>query len=140
DAVRPWQYVLEPLRGYLLLGQKLAESGQKFSGAWNFGPRDDNAVPVREIVRRMSLAWDRVAATFVEEITGPHEDNLVMLDISKAKMALGWQPVLTLGETIDFTVDWYRSLHEVRAPAHMLVYNQLHAYQRRLDCYEGATF
>ena len=73
DAVRPWQFVLEPLRGYLMLGRALAERGEEFAEGWNFGPRLDDAVSVGELVSRMIAIWPRLEAQFGTSVNGPHE-------------------------------------------------------------------
>ncbi len=133
DAVRPWQFVLEPLRGYLLLGRALVECGQRFAEAWNFGPDADGAVPVRDVVQRMAVAWDRVAADFAPEVGGPQEAQLLVLDSAKAATRLDWRSALTLRETVDLTVGWYRAFYDDPSRAGALVREQLLAYERRVD-------
>ena len=106
-AVRPWQHVLEPLGGYLLLAQRLAEEGQAFATGWNFGPADTDARPVEWITRRMAERWGSGAEYEIVE-TGPHEAGLLRLDCSMARQRLGWRPRLELSTTLDWLVDWYR--------------------------------
>jgi CDP-glucose 4,6-dehydratase len=131
DAVRPWQHVLEPLRGYLMLGRALAESGSEYAEGWNFGPALSDAVAVRELVGRMTAAWPRVRAELATAHDGPHEARLLRLDNGKARDRLGWNPALTLDETVDLTVDWYRAVHEDPAAAAPMTLHQLHDYEHR---------
>jgi CDP-glucose 4,6-dehydratase len=133
EAVRPWQFVLEPLRGYLMLGRALAECGDRYADGWNFGPRDDEAVPVREVVRRMTVVWPRIVADVTPDATGPREARTLRLDYAKAERELGWAPVLTLDDTVDLTVSWYRAVAEDRRAAASLVLEQLHDYEHRAD-------
>lgn len=106
DAVRPWQHVLEPLSGYLLLAEKLA--GGEASEGWNFGPAEQDARTVNWIVTRMAQRWGDNASWRVER-TGPHEATMLKLDCSKARNRLGWQPRLDLETTIDWLIDWYKA-------------------------------
>ncbi|MDT3699655.1 MAG: CDP-glucose 4,6-dehydratase [Thermincola sp.] len=108
DAIRPWQHVLEPLNGYLLLAEKLWENGKEYSGGWNFGPSDDDTVPVGLLTRRIIDLWGNEAQWVCDQGKHPHEANYLSLDCSKARLKLGWQPVLTLDETIQWIVEWYR--------------------------------
>ena len=133
DAVRPWQFVLEPLRGYLMLGRALVEEGQSFAEGWNFGPDDDDAVPVQEVVRRIQGTWNRVAAEFSHVPVGVHEARFLTLDSGKARERLDWRPALTLDETLERTVGWYRAYYEDPSRAAALVREQLHDYERRVE-------
>ena len=133
DAVRPWQHVLEPLRGYLMLGRALHERGPETAEGWNFGPSLAEAVSVRELVTRMTTAWPRLRAEFGNPTPGPHEARLLRLDNSKAREGLGWRPALTLDETVDWTVGWYRAVHENPADAGDMLHRQLDDYRRRTD-------
>lgn len=133
DAVRPWQHVLEPLRGYLMLGRALVEKGEAFAEGWNFGPDLQDAVPVRELVDRMTVAWPRLRAELGSAPAGPHEARLLRLDNGKAKERLGWRPVLTLDETVTLTVAWYRAVHEHPTTARDMLHQQLLDYERRTD-------
>jgi CDP-glucose 4,6-dehydratase len=117
-ATRPWQHVLEPLSGYLNLGEYLLLEGKKFSGGWNFGPEDNLNFSVKQLIDKM-LEFD---ANGGYEIPGqgvkPHEANLLKLDISKAVNFLKWKPVLTFDETVRFTFDGYQS--EIKYPSNVL--------------------
>lgn len=139
DSVRPWQFVLEPLHGYLTLGRRLAEDGAAFAGAWNFGPRAGTAVTVREMVTRVARAWDRVQVTFAAEASGPHEARSLQLDSGKAAARLGWEPALTLDQTVTTTTNWYREAYENRTSPGELLRRQLRAYERRVDAVEEAA-
>lgn len=135
EAVRPWQHVLEPLSGYLLLAQKLAsdveaEAAMAASG-WNFGPAESDAQPVEWIVERMASRWGPDTSWKVER-GGPHEATMLKLDCSKARNQLGWQPILELDETLDWLVDWYKA--QVQGEdMRELTLAQIESYQQRLD-------
>jgi CDP-glucose 4,6-dehydratase len=133
DAVRPWQHVLEPLRGYLTLAKALVERGDAYAEGWNFGPDLQDAVSVREIVARMTAEWPRLRADLRGGVSGPHEARLLRLDNSKAGERLGWRPALSLDETISMTVAWYRAVHERPASARSMLHQQLLDYERRID-------
>lgn len=106
DAIRPWQHVLEPLGGYLNLAERLY-GDPVFSGGWNFGPDLEAAVPVSDLVTRMSELWGGGAAW--EHVGGRHlhEAAILKLDITKAAALLGWRPKLSLQATLALTVEWY---------------------------------
>lgn len=133
DAVRPWQHVLEPLRGYLMLGRALhAGDGETWAEAWNFGPDPDDAVTVRELVDRMMAAWPRLRTRIAPQADAPHEAHLLRLDNGKARQRLGWAPALTLPETVELTVEWYRAVTEDPGCAPTMVHRQLHDYEARV--------
>ena len=132
-ATRPWQFVLEPLRGYLMLGRALVEGGHDFAEAWNFGPNELDAVTVNEVTQRLRKAWPRVDVRLEEDASGPHEATTLELDCTKARTRLGWEPVLTLDEAVDLTCGWYRAFHEDPTAAAGLVQDQLHEYEARVD-------
>jgi CDP-glucose 4,6-dehydratase len=106
DAVRPWQHVLEPLGGYLLLAERLAED-PAVAGAWNFGPAAEDARPVRWVVERLCAA---LGAAWREAPGGPAETPVLRLDASKARALLGWEPRWTLEEALARVVEWHRAL------------------------------
>jgi CDP-glucose 4,6-dehydratase len=108
-AVRPWQHVLEPLAGYLRLAERLHASPE-LAGAWNFGPRDEDAVPVATLVDLVTRHWGEGARwEAAPEASPPHEAGLLRLDWSKARTRLGWHPVMRLSDTVALTVAWYRA-------------------------------
>ncbi len=107
-AVRPWQHVLEPLAGYLMLAERLYREGGKWVGAWNFGPRDEDAVTVAALAERIIRLWGKGTWQAAPEHDAPYEAHYLKLDCSKAIQLLGWQPHLTIEEAVDMTVAWYR--------------------------------
>ena len=108
-AVRPWQHVLEPLNGYLMLAERLWAGGAGAVGAWNFGPRLENAVTVAELVAALQAAWPERRVQ-VEATDAPfREATFLRLDIDKAWTGLGWRPKLDLATTVAWTADWYRA-------------------------------
>ena len=110
DAVRPWQHVLEPLYGYLMLGARLlGEDGAAFQGGWNFGPEPETTVPVGRLVNEVISAWGEGQMHTPPRPQGAvHEATLLTLDIAKAKSQLGWTPQLDLAALVSFSVDGYR--------------------------------
>ena len=110
DSVRPWQHVLEALGGYLLLAERLRAGDRRFAEGWNFGPSDEDARPVSWIVERMRAAWGEGAAAIAD--TGPrrHEAGLLRLDSSKARAALGWQPMLRLEQALGWIAEWHKAV------------------------------
>lgn len=105
-AVRPWQHVLEPLSGYLLLGQKLFEYGQLYAGGYNFGPAQQAVLTVADVAKKVVENYAK-GSVIVGEKNPLHEAGLLMLDITKAKEKLGWTPSLDADTAIKNTVDWY---------------------------------
>jgi CDP-glucose 4,6-dehydratase len=108
-AIRPWQLVLEPLCGYLLLAQKLIEEGPAVAEAWNFGPNDDDAREVRWIAERMCSLWGKDAGYVIDGGEALHEANYLKLDSSKARARLGWRPVWGLGRALEELTAWHRA-------------------------------
>lgn len=109
-AVRPWQHVLEPLGGYLLLGARLAAEPTRYAGAWNFGPHLQDTLPVSALVDTALAAWGTGAYETPKLSSQPHEAGLLKLDISKAINELGWQPRYSAAESIRNTIAWYKAL------------------------------
>lgn len=117
-AVRPWQHVLEPLSGYLLLARRLFESGPVFGGPWNFGPSDEDARTVEYVVRRLCSLWGDGAFFTSDPGPHPHETHHLKLDCSKARTVLGWRPRWDLDTAIGKVVAWtrvYQAGGDVRA-------------------------
>lgn len=106
QSTRPWQHVLEPLSGYLLLGERLCVEGASFAEGWNFGPADDDAQPVRWIVERLAEMRGNVKWQF-NKTPQPHEANYLKLDSSKAHTQLAWHPKWKLRTALQKTLDWH---------------------------------
>lgn len=111
DAVRPWQHVLEPLGGYLLLGQRLYEGDRRTASGWNFGPAPADALTVGEVAARLKSFWPQVGFRFAPQADAPHETKLLQLDCSKAERELAWHGVWSAGEAIRRTAEWYRDFY-----------------------------
>jgi len=112
SAIRPWQFVLEPLRGYLMLAERLTENPSKFGSSWNFGPTESDAKTVSWIANRLVQLWGDEACWKNDERTHPHEARYLKLDVSKAKDELGWSPALPLSSALDWIVEWYRAFQK----------------------------
>jgi len=126
-AIRPWQHVLEPLSGYLLLAQKLYEQGAEFAEGWNFGPFDEDARPVEWIVERLCSQWGGDARYQIDQGDHPHEAHYLKLDCSKARSRLNWRPRWSLEQTLDTIVDWTRAYSD-GADLRQLCRDQIAAY------------
>jgi CDP-glucose 4,6-dehydratase len=109
NSIRPWQHVLNPLSGYLMLAQALWGAPELAEG-WNFGPADEDARPVGWIVERIAAQWPEDLRSVQDDGPHPHEARYLKLDSSKARAGLGWRPGLNLEETLASIVDWYREL------------------------------
>jgi CDP-glucose 4,6-dehydratase len=109
DSVRPWQYVLEPLGGYLLLAEKMLTDPKRFSGPWNFGPGYDGLRTVRELVEEVIKCWGTgtwMNKTVTDKL---HEAGLLTLNIDKAKEILKWSPVLHFSQSVEMATEWYKA-------------------------------
>ena len=127
-AIRPWQHVMEPLRGYLTLAEQLFDSGPIFAEAWNFGPHDEDAKPVGWIVEQMAALWGGDAQWQVDTSDHPHEAHYLKLDISKARSLLDWHPALRLKDALALIIDWSKQ-RQAGANMRQLTLAQLHDYQ-----------
>lgn len=107
-AVRPWQHVMEPLSGYMLLAEKLYEDPTKYLGSWNFGPDDDSFTTVWEVAESIIREYGSGILKDCSFSNTLHEASLLFLDITKAKHELGWKPKFNIEKTIKLTVDWYK--------------------------------
>jgi len=112
QATRPWQHVLEPLSGYLLLGQQLLEGKREFSKAWNFGPTDEGYRNVLAVVRELQKYWSNIDYKIKTDGKNPHEANLLKLDCSKAYAKLKWKSVWDSSTTFAKTAQWYKEYYE----------------------------
>ncbi|MDP1842866.1 MAG: CDP-glucose 4,6-dehydratase [Sediminibacterium sp.] len=115
NAVRPWQHVLEPLGGYLLLGQRLFEEPLKYGEAWNFGPHLSDTFPVSALVQRAVTIWGSGEIEILQNAEQVHEAGLLKLDISKAHALLNWYPILSCDEAIGKTINWYKAATDSKA-------------------------
>jgi CDP-glucose 4,6-dehydratase len=127
-AIRPWQHVMEPLRGYLTLAEQLFENGPSFGEGWNFGPNDEDAKPVGWIVEQMAAMWGADAQWQVDTGEHPHEAHYLKLDISKARSRLNWHPALRLQDALALIIDWSKQ-HTAGVNMRQLTLSQLQAYQ-----------
>ena len=128
-AVRPWQHVLEPLRGYLTLAERLYQHGPAFAEGWNFGPNDEDAKPVGWIVEQMAEMWGGHPTWSVDSGAHPHEANYLKLDISKVRSRLDWHPALRLNDALQLIIDWTRQ-RQGGADVSKLTLDQITAYQK----------
>jgi CDP-glucose 4,6-dehydratase len=128
NAIRPWQHVLEPLRAYLTLAERLFDHGPSFAEGWNFGPMDEDARPVSWIAEKMAETWGEDAKWQIDSGEHPHEASYLKLDISKARSRLGWHPVLRLNDALKLTIDWAKQ-RRAGADLRQLSLAQIHAYQ-----------
>ncbi len=111
-SVRPWQHVLEPLLGYLMLGSRLSQYPQKYSQAYNFGPDVNDALPVSAMVEMAIEHWQSGQYVVSPQAGQPHEAGLLKLDISKTIAELGWKPKLNASEALRYTIDWYKEYND----------------------------
>lgn len=131
-ATRPWQHVLEPLTGYLMLCQQLVERPNEFSVAWNFGPGSADAKPVSQLVDIMIQSWGDEARWKLDTEAHPHEANYLKLDCSKAKSNLKWQPIWNLNRALSETVQWYKARH-TGEDMNAFTLQQIAGYQKELE-------
>ena len=128
NSTRPWQHVLEPLLGYLMLSEALCNSGAEYVGPWNFGPNDEDAREVQWIVENMADKWQDDVSWKVDQDPYPHEASYLKLDTSKARQALCWSPKLNLNQALELVVDWakfYKSGGDIRK----FTLSQIYKYQ-----------
>lgn len=111
-AIRPWQHVLEPLSGYLLLAEKLYQEGAVFAEGWNFGPNEEDARPVKWIVEKLTTGWGDGAGWMLDSADHPHEAHFLKLDCSKAKSRLAWYPRWGLTKTLEKIIDWHKAANK----------------------------
>jgi CDP-glucose 4,6-dehydratase len=112
SAYRPWEFLLEPLRGYLILAERLTEDGARFASGWNFGPVDADVKPVSWIADELMHLWNDGASWTLDSGAHPHEDHALRLDTTKAAAGLGWRPVLPLNQALGWIVEWYRACRD----------------------------
>ncbi len=135
-AYRPWQMVLEPLRGYLMLAERLASDPAKFSTGWNFGPVDQDAKPVAWIADRLVGRWGKGAQWIQDSGSHPHEAHALKLDVSKSSAHLNWNPALPLEIALEWISDWYKA-YEAKENLNSVTVGQIAKYEARLDALAG---
>ena len=128
-AIRPWQHVLEPLSGYLILAQSLCEKGYDFEGAWNFGPLDDDAKSVQEVIELLISQWPSPASWQQDGDMHPHEAHFLKLNCTKAKERLCWMPRWRLNEAIENIVSWHTA-YQQQLPMQAISLEQIAQYNR----------
>ena len=129
NAIRPWQHVLEPLTGYLCLAEKLWHYGPKFSGGWNFGPKEECTQPVSWILNKLRALWGDELCWELDARDNPHEASFLKLDCSKARSLLSWSAKLDLDKTFELIVDWYEGYLQNRN-IRKLSDQQIHLYEK----------
>lgn len=134
QSIRPWQYVLEPLRGYLSLAVKMFKYGNRYAEAWNFGPADGDSITVKEMVEKILDFWgDGNWKDISKKISDPlHEAKYLRLDCSKARRILDWRPMIDIDKAINFTVDWYRAYYDKSEDINEYTKNQINKYLEEL--------
>ena len=129
-AVRPWQFVLEPLFGYLLLATKMKNMPSNYSDSWNFGPYYSNTIDVRDLTKMIIQEWG--VGTFEEgpatSPTGPHEANYLKLDIAKAVTLLGWKPIYGITDGVKKTIEWYKQYYSNKGAMYEFSLHQIEEY------------
>jgi CDP-glucose 4,6-dehydratase len=108
-STRPWQHVLEPLSGYLVLAEHLYENGSAYAEGWNFGPKDEDCKSVNWILDKMVAKWGKGASWELDKNNNPHEAGYLKLDCSKAAMQLNWHPKWNLEDTLDSIINWHQN-------------------------------
>lgn len=129
NAIRPWQHVLEPLRGYLQLAEKLLAGKRDFATAWNFGPSEEDARPVKWIVEEIARKWSPTASWMLDEGPHPHEATYLKLDCARARNLLGWNPALGLSDALQLIVEWYKQW-QAGSDMQKITLDQIAAYQQ----------
>lgn len=133
-AIRPWQHVLEPLRGYLLLGARLMDGDKEFAEGWNFGPDSGDAIPVGDLAKKMVAAWGKgTIALQPPNSNALHEAGILMLNIEKARSGLGYRPILDIDAAIRLSTDWYSAAMDDPARAASLCADQIHSYMEQIS-------
>jgi CDP-glucose 4,6-dehydratase len=128
-AIRPWQHVLEPICGYLMLAERLVSDGDRYAGPWNFGPEESDAKPVEWLVQRLCARWGGEASYAIDRGQHPHEAHYLKLDCSKAKAELGWRPKWDLEQAIDGIVEWTKE-YKNKSDVQKICLNQIAEYSR----------
>ena len=128
-SIRPWQHVLEPLQGYILLAERLLQGDPNCASAFNFGPREEDAWSVEQIASKLASLWGNGANWVRDADPGAHEARYLKLDSSKARAELQWNPKLTIQSALEWTAAWYRSAGS-GADMQDFSFEQIAAYER----------
>ena len=131
-AVRPWQHVLEPLSGYLLLGDKLLEDGKIYAEGFNFGPNEDSVLKVADVAQKVIEFYGK-GEVVIHKKDNLHEAGLLMLNIEKAKKVLNWSPVYTPNQAIEKTVEWYKHFYANDTDMYYFTLNQISEYTKNIN-------
>jgi CDP-glucose 4,6-dehydratase len=129
NAIRPWQFVLEPLNGYLSLIENLWEHGNQFADGWNFGPPDHDCKPVSWILNKLNMVWDGDIPWELDRLENPHEASFLKLDSSKARSLLRWSSKLDVAEAISWVAEWYQGYFD-GLPMRELSCKQISQYEK----------
>jgi CDP-glucose 4,6-dehydratase len=130
-AIRPWQFVLEPLLGYLMLAERLTQDAARFASSWNFGPASTDAKAVSFIASELARLWGSGASWSHDAGEHPHEAHTLRLDASKATECLKWRPILSLSAALEWVVEWYRA-YEAGADLRRATETQIERFERLL--------
>lgn len=129
ESIRPWQHVLEPLSGYLVLAEKLYIEGHKYSGAWNFGPERESSKTVQWIIEKISDIRNKKIDWSVIDSTKLYEADYLMLDCNKAETELLWRPQLSIENTLKWIVEWYERFEEGVCDMKSFTISQIEKYE-----------
>jgi len=131
NSIRPWQFVLDPLNGYLTLIEKLWSSGPEFSEGWNFGPLEDNEKSVKLIIENITKLWSRDIKLDIDNEVNPHEENYLRLNCAKANSRLDWMPKLNLEQGLEYVIEWYKQ-YEQNKNMREITEQQIEKFQKLL--------
>lgn len=131
-ASRPWQFILEPICGYLLLAEKLLDKPEEFAEAWNFGPSDSSIQSVSHVLSLFEKYWEKPLSIIQQKDDLFHETNILKLDSSKARALLGWRPLLSLDKAVDWTARWYKCWL-IGRDMREITFSQLDRYEKALE-------
>lgn len=133
NSVRPWQHVLEPLLGYLILAAKQSSEPRNYASAFNFGPKPNDILPVSKVVDLAIQHWGYGSYAIDRNLEQPHEATLLHLNITKANKELGWRPLMDAGQAIKNTINWYQTLENNPSNIEEFTFNQISNYLKIYD-------
>jgi len=131
NAIRPWQHVLEAIFGYLLLCQKLYQRNKFAKGAWNFGPNNKNFFKVKDLLNKINLISNFKLKWYLKT-SSFHESQILKLNNNKSKKYLGWRPILSINEMIDFTISWYEIMRKNKSKLYDLSISQINYFIKKI--------